>query len=244
MQPQLTRQDVINIFRTILINFPDKDCCQGLDTFALITGPDDFNSSKFGKSYTDYEKGYFYSKTWVGNGTIKDEMCRKFGALLLEQREMSIVSKCGSNQGTLSWHLTILQNEDCTDCKGQTKSATDDRLNELILQVWSLFMAHELWVDQEGNQYWLTEEHAEFLNNCEELEVELIPHSCELKICECIKTNQIKVYPVEHDFVQGARGLVMSFETQACYDSSVEMKYKCDNKTPEAVAQAMCAKCP
>lgn len=255
MQTYFTREDIFNIFRSIVINYPDNDCCSKLDTFAEVCGPDDFNSSNLNRTYNDFLAGKFYSKKWVANGSPKAAMKGSFGRLLVEQRELELPASCSLSEIKHQWYVTIQLLKGCPSCgkKGVTDSEMIQRTQDMALCVWNELMKYGLYedinsedkTDKDGNpipikHYFLTDDHAHVLTNCDN-DMELVASGCGLILCDCLDTSSMTITPMKE--VDGLMGVVLDFKTIGCYTKEVEMSYKCDNLTPTHIAHATCSIC-
>lgn len=250
MASQLTRADVYSVFRTIVRSYPVTDCCRGLDTFVEITNENTFASPNLGKTYQDYKDGTFYSKQWVRNGADPDKLDHDYGILGLEQRELTISTACDNSKVVHEWHVVLCDQIECATCKcARSDGKVQADLVNIASHIISELKKYQLYTNHSepapDNQYWLTPNHAQYLNNNEDCgDWDLDPADCETDLCCYLVEEKIQITPVDKNFINQGIGVVFSFKTEGCYVPPVDMDYSCDGgKEVDQIARAQCNTC-
>lgn len=248
-KPVPTPEDIFAILRSIVIHYPDNDCCYGLDTFAEITHPDQIVSENFGKTFQDYEDGKFYSKEWVDSGADDSKIKGGWGRLLVDQTTMQMSTSCTAKNDTDTWWIVIALHKKCPTCnKEYTESALVAQLRKMVKNVWNEFKKYCLYenldkTDKDGNfeTYWLTPKHVEVLNQCEGWD--LVPTRCKSKICDWIVQGVVNVGDAKKEYSNNSCSMLFSFSTKGCLEEAIKMNYKKDEIKPSHLARARCSVC-
>lgn len=162
-----TFDDVIYIFKQVLIDFPYIPCIQP-DTFTLISDGKEFNTANFRASSKDYHQGYFYSRKWVNGGEDINLLKAHYPIVALEHKVTGIPDLSKRTECPEFWIIAADQ-IDCPSCPSQcdrSEHTVSKNVSEMLLAIIREAYKYEKFdVMQNGvsSVMWMPEAKAEYL---------------------------------------------------------------------------------
>lgn len=238
----LSRLQIIDIIRRMVMAYPHSECCQ-IDTFAVVDKKEDFSSSNFNKTYTDFERGTFWSRYWVNQGMDENSLKVTYPALVLEQKRFLMDDIC-EDKICWDWWFNIIDVPDCSDCPDECNRSIEELDYDLqimalnIIRELQRFRYYKIVVDGEEMGLWATPEEIECRDDIEQSK------AC-FKLTNFIETGKFNA--VSSQLGTGNRARSVTFKLTICDcllgQSESNFDYKQNQKEVKEVAQAKCSTC-
>lgn len=110
----MTRNQIAEIFKNIVIDFPSCYCFP-FDGFAFPETLPEWSSPTLGLSYIDYEQGRFWARSWIDKGANANDICFEYAGLILEQKRFKMMP-LNSNIGSFQFYLVSIDQVGCPNC--------------------------------------------------------------------------------------------------------------------------------
>lgn len=238
----LPRHQLISIARRIIQAYPHSKCTQ-VDSFAVVDKKEDFSTSNFNKTYTDFEKGTFWSRFWTKQGANPDHLKITYPALVLEQKRMLKQDIC-EPETCWEWWFNFIDVPDCSDCPDECNRSIEEV--DYDLQIMALTFINEMLkyclftviIDGEEMSMWATQQEIDCLVEAEEIEV---IQKCG-KLQHKIRTGAFNA--VSSQLGTGNRARTVNFKLTICdcIEITNDFDYK-PSKDVKKIAQAKCSAC-
>lgn len=131
----LTLEDILLIFRSIVIAFPWHNK-RRLNTYALVDNIRDLNAENLQKNYEQFDAGYFWAREWVDSGASRDTLKTDYDLLFLECKQMTILDLF-RNPKPVSYKIfiTIASPVKCNDGTERSWEQVDRDNREMMVMV-------------------------------------------------------------------------------------------------------------
>ena len=110
------------------------DLCRQPKSFSFLTRKEDIASSNFGMTYSGFKKGYYWGRSFEGNGANADLLTAEKPAVYLKQS--GVVESLHKGKECLTFELGIIDIVDCDtcgeDCRRTEGEIKRDLINTLI----------------------------------------------------------------------------------------------------------------
>ncbi len=228
MKWRFSKEDIKNIFREIVENYP-MDGCMGINGFTTVHDSSVFhNTTNSGKIHNDYLEGNFWSRDWVASGADPDKLCLEYPALGFECIEGRYDRKCKKACAKIG--IILVGKYDCKDCcKGcdRTKDKVHSDVFEMLVDVWQEFLSYGIYKTDDGF-IWATPGMGVGTHPNPKME-NLVKDSDSVTITERIMPGQNQV------------AFSLSFEICGCYEKRKGFDYTERNYKTKGVTK--CASC-
>lgn len=217
---------IIQIFNKIARTYPQSEC-GGINGFGTLHDGA-IMSDNIGKTYEDYQKGFFWSRQWEENGALKDDLSLEYPALFIEYKKSKIPSLMEIKMCD-DLYVLVVDNPDCPDCpkecsrnRDEIKKQTKDTLKYILKELFT-YRKYECTetVDDKEVTYnsWMSEGEYEYMEaNCPDVSCRKTSES----VRGGIKYKDIRVQEWNHN---GKIGAIVDIEVCGCDNSKVEFDY-------------------
>lgn len=243
---EISKRDIIEIFRQIVIDFPYSECKQ-LQTFAMLEDGDNLVSSQaFPATYQSYLDGFYWSRDWYASGADANQMQLEYPALFLEQigskrKDINKRGKC------FKFVLLIADIPDCTSCpekckrsKSQVICDIEDAL-DLVMGEFIKYQLFEAEVGGETVYIWATQNKKEKLIDDD---VYTTLTYTGMDIDTNLQNYQLDYKPWQTKRFSNAEDLIGSFiELEFCGCVGEQAEFTYNNINPKLVAHSKCTEC-
>lgn len=163
----MTKKEIKDIFRNIVRTWPDTGCARPNTFFVIDTG-DEFETENLKATYSDYQKGDFWSRRWVLQGANPETLCKQYPIIGLEQKSMRL-PETFANSICYDYWVILADTPDCEGCDSTCQRTKDEVDNDLFVN--SVILLQELKrykkykLSKNGNSWeaWMTSDWVQFL---------------------------------------------------------------------------------
>jgi len=242
----MTREQLINVFKQIVINTAYSDTLQP-NGFAVFDFPPNWGSPSLGYEFQDFVDGNLWFRQWVGNGASKNDFCAEYPLVLLEQKT-NVAEDYDSDAMVCKFHIVVIDKIKCENCPDHIRRTDSTVLNftlQMLRNLLKEFVKVNCYQWEEGaeiKQTWLTPEFLSVLQAANKIpsdveEVDKIENSL------CAPDEGVMFW----EWGEGLKikyGLVahsVSLEFSKCEPTEPNMNYSADEF--EAVGITNCKSC-
>lgn len=118
-----TNQDLFNICIQIIKDWAHNPGLQ-VNSFIVVDQAPDLRQNSFGKTYTDYLNGRFWSRDWVNEGAAPDKIYATYPALFLEPQNAQLFDPDSEN-ANYTFSFLLVDKIDCDTCPGDQLRSGD-----------------------------------------------------------------------------------------------------------------------
>lgn len=149
----MTTTEIIRIFNRIARTYP-QDGCKSINGFGTVHDGSIFkNTSNAGKVYSDYERGFFWSRDWEAAGADPNKLCLEYPALGIEMKTSPIPNLNHDRvcDDIILYMCGKFDCPDCPDCSGcnRSKDQVKEDMKEMLYFVLKEFMTYALYTCEE-----------------------------------------------------------------------------------------------
>ena len=234
MTKQITRKDILNIFKTLVQTYPIQER-KALNTFALITNGDIFNSKNLDKNFNDYKQGFYWSRDWVNKGASKDNIDVQYPILGIENKVVALTLAYGTDESlenSFDFSLILVDKVERKIQKARTEDMVYEDLQETMLNVLNEFRSVALFKNPaDGKEYWLPRTHGEHLNYTE----------TGFEIMDFINNQDFIINPALREYINNGIGVITTFSVKGCGVHKIDFNYNA--VSVDQIAEANCSNC-
>jgi len=112
----ITFEEFLGVCKETVMFWPSSPAWGRLNTFSYLDKGSDIAESALGRSFDDYQEGFFWARDWVLSGASPSRMEKEYGILAVESKEVN-VDPDFTNQVVRPVTINILILRDCEECK-------------------------------------------------------------------------------------------------------------------------------